>query len=43
MGPRWAEICKEFTEKISQLGPSPIYLALQKNSSKKKVEAEETE
>jgi hypothetical protein len=43
MGPRWAEICKEFTAKISQLGPSPIYLALQKNQAKKKVKVEETE
>jgi len=30
MGPRWAEICTEFTEKIKQLGPSPIRLANQK-------------
>jgi len=29
-GPRWAEICTEFTEKISALGPSPIWYALQK-------------
>ena len=29
-GPRWAEICTEFTEKISALGPSPIWFALQK-------------
>lgn len=29
-GPRWAEICTEFTEKISALGPSPIWLALHK-------------
>jgi len=42
MGPRWAEICKEFTEKISQLGPSPIYIALQKKSAKIKEKAEET-
>ena len=27
MGPRWAEICTEFTEKIKKLGPSPIWLA----------------
>jgi F420-non-reducing hydrogenase iron-sulfur subunit len=27
MGPRWAEICTEFTEKIKKLGPSPIRLA----------------
>lgn len=30
MGPRWAEICNEFTEKINKLGPSPIWLARQK-------------
>lgn len=29
-GPRWAEICTEFTEKINSLGPSPIRIALQK-------------
>ena len=29
-GPRWAEICTEFTEKINSLGPSPIRVALQK-------------
>lgn len=29
-GPRWAEICTEFTEKISALGPSPIWFALRK-------------
>lgn len=29
-GPRWAEICTEFTEKITELGPSPIWLALKK-------------
>lgn len=28
MGPRWAEICTEFTEKINALGPSPIWVAL---------------
>jgi len=28
MGPRWAEICTEFTEKIRALGPSPIWYAL---------------
>ena len=31
-GPRWAEICTEFTEKISALGPSPIWFALQKKT-----------
>jgi len=30
MGPRWAEICTEFTKKIQELGPSPIWLALKK-------------
>jgi coenzyme F420-reducing hydrogenase delta subunit len=29
-GPRWAEICTEFTEKIISMGPSPIWFALQK-------------
>ena len=29
-GPRWAEICTEFTETINALGPSPIWLSLQK-------------
>jgi len=27
MGPRWAEMCNEFVEKIRKLGPSPISLA----------------
>jgi coenzyme F420-reducing hydrogenase delta subunit len=27
MGPRWAEICTEFTEKVRKLGPSPVALA----------------
>jgi len=30
MGPRWVEICTEFTAKIEQLGPSPVRLAKQK-------------
>jgi coenzyme F420-reducing hydrogenase delta subunit len=30
MGPRWAEICTEFTTKIEQMGPSPIWHALHK-------------
>lgn len=29
-GPRWAEICTEFTERIEKLGPSPVLLALSK-------------
>jgi F420-non-reducing hydrogenase iron-sulfur subunit len=24
MGPKWAEICTEFTERIRRLGPSPM-------------------
>ena len=32
-GPRWAEICTEFTEKITALGPSPIWLALKKKKA----------
>jgi len=36
MGPRWAEMCTEFTMKIQELGPSPIWIALKK----KKVAAE---
>jgi F420-non-reducing hydrogenase iron-sulfur subunit len=35
MGPRWAEICNEFTERIQQLGPSPIRLALQAQERRK--------
>jgi F420-non-reducing hydrogenase iron-sulfur subunit len=30
MGPRWADMCNEFVEKIRQLGPSPIGLAQHK-------------
>lgn len=29
-GPRWAEICTEFSEKITDLGPSPIWMALKR-------------
>jgi hypothetical protein len=32
-GPRWAEICTEFTKKIMDMGPSPIWLALRKKKS----------
>jgi coenzyme F420-reducing hydrogenase delta subunit len=31
MGPRWAEICNEFTERVRALGPSPIRIALEKH------------
>jgi F420-non-reducing hydrogenase iron-sulfur subunit len=27
MGPRWKEICTEFTERIRQIGPSPLWWA----------------
>jgi coenzyme F420-reducing hydrogenase delta subunit len=32
MGPRWAEICTQFTEKVRALGPSPVALAKRKRS-----------
>ena len=31
MGPRWAEMCNEFVEKIRGFGPSPISLAKHQN------------
>ncbi len=34
-GPRWAEICTEFTEKVRALGPSPVRVALEKKQSYK--------
>jgi len=27
-GPRWGQICNEFTERIRGLGPSPVHTAL---------------
>ncbi len=36
MGPMWAEICTEFTEKILKLGPSPIWLAICRRSGMKR-------
>ena len=30
MGPRWAEICTEFSEKIQELGPSAVRPARRK-------------
>jgi coenzyme F420-reducing hydrogenase delta subunit len=32
MGPRWAEICTEFTEKVRKLGPSPVSSVLKKKT-----------
>ena len=37
-GPRWAEICTEFTEKIQAMGPSPIWFALHKNKESEEIE-----
>lgn len=39
-GPRWAEICTEFSEKISAMGPSPIWFALQKKRQSAETEKE---
>ena len=30
MGPRWAEICTQFVEKVRALGPSPVAEGLRK-------------
>ena len=30
MGPRWAEICTQFVEKVRALGPSPVAAALRR-------------
>lgn len=38
MGPRWAEICTEFTERIRRLGPSPVWLA-EHNKHKKEQQS----
>lgn len=40
MGPRWAEICMEFSERIKKLGPSPVRLALEKMKVLTKQEKE---
>ncbi len=32
-GPRWAEICTEFADKITELGPSPVWMALKRKKS----------
>ena len=37
-GPRFAEIAREMTEKVKELGPSPIKNAKKKASKKSKVE-----
>ncbi|MBZ0157450.1 MAG: hydrogenase iron-sulfur subunit [Alphaproteobacteria bacterium] len=38
MGPRWAEICTQFTEKIQALGPSPMRVAVCKSDGTKRSE-----
>lgn len=38
MGPRWAEICTEFTETVKALGPSPIWFALKQAKERSKAE-----
>jgi len=37
-GPRWAEICSEFSEKITELGPSPVWMALRKKKGTSPVQ-----
>lgn len=37
-GPRWAEICTEFTERIIAMGPSPIWFALQEKKESARSE-----
>lgn len=37
-GPRWAEICNEFSEKIIALGPSPIWVALKRKQGLSKIQ-----
>jgi hypothetical protein len=31
MGPKWAEICTDFTEKVRKMGPSPMWHARHKD------------
>jgi coenzyme F420-reducing hydrogenase delta subunit len=38
MGPKWAGICTEFTERIRKLGPSPVWLAMHRKSGTKRSE-----
>jgi F420-non-reducing hydrogenase iron-sulfur subunit len=40
MGPRWAEICSDFTARIEQLGPSPIWRALHGRAAVRPTETE---
>lgn len=43
MGPRWAEICIEFNERIKKLGPSPVRLALEQMKMYQETDKEENE
>jgi len=36
MGPRWAEICTDFTGFIKKLGPSPVRIAIEKKGGSKR-------
>jgi len=38
MGPRWAEICRTFTDKIRNLGPSPVRMALIRKKERQTAE-----
>ncbi|TKB07961.1 hydrogenase iron-sulfur subunit [Desulforhopalus sp. IMCC35007] len=39
-GPRWAEICTAFTERIISLGPSPLGIALHKKNNNATIETQ---
>jgi len=40
MGPKWAEICTTFTERIRSLGPSPVWYAVCKRNGSKRSDEE---
>jgi coenzyme F420-reducing hydrogenase delta subunit len=42
-GPRWAEICSEFTDRVLELGPSPIWLALKQRKEASSKESKKLE
>ena len=39
MGPRWAEMCIDFTGRIKNLGPSPVRIALEKKCGSKRSDS----
>lgn len=43
MGPRWAEICLEFTDRITNLGPSAVWLAKRNQAQKKTTQGSRPE